>query len=104
MPNQWTSTRAFDRARAEGRAMARDDFARASFPDERNLRRIADGHCARHNLKNASIVAGAWLEGYHEALAALFAELRERLATFDASPEDLFCPGPGDALALRWEG
>lgn len=97
MANQWTSTKAFDRAAAEGRAMARDDFARASFPDDRNLSRIADGHCSRHGLRNASVVAGAWLEAYHTTREALLDELRG----LDLS--DLYRPTAGDALVLQGE-
>ena len=101
MANQWTSTKAFDRAAAEGREMARDDFARVSFPDERNLGRMADGHCYRHGLRNASVIAGAWLDAYHKTMAALFEALAEELSGL--SLEALFEPRPGDLELLRGE-
>lgn len=71
--NQWTSTKAEDRAKAEAKDMAEFDFKRGAIASEKNLWRMADGHVFRFNLnlKGMTFIAGVWAKAYLNRIAEL---------------------------------
>jgi len=69
--NQWTSTKAEDRARAEAKDMADFDFRMGTIAQEKTLWRMAESHVDR--FKTAPWIRGLWARTYQ----ARIAELRE---------------------------
>lgn len=71
MANQFTSTKRDDRARTEARELAAWDVAHNSVTaSDRELRRIAEGHCRRHGMRDgAAVIVGFYMEAYKKAVA-----------------------------------